>query len=1004
MNLTRYRDSLLSATLTIALVLGFAPAGLTTTLPHHHISISFDLKKNRIYGSVEVTVPEDVQAILVGKELSLTRFSIDGKSVKPKVKEGRLHLPPHSGSMQVLLEYMARYPNHERQINGNTITEEGVFLVTQWYPAADAERARFSLEAKIPAGFHAVSEADCVTVRESGQNSRVTFDFAYPAPRIHFVMAPYQVDTDHYGDIEIATYLLPEDQHLAARYLRYTKKYLQMYEEMLGPYPFRRFAIVENILPTGYGMPTFTLLGRQVLKLPFIPETSLGHEILHCWFGNSVYVDYAGGNWSEGLTTYLADHHYKELGGEGWNYRKKIIEDYQSYVHEDNEIPVARFVAGENRSQRAVGYGKTAMVFHMLRRRVGDEVFNAGLRAVIREHLFQLTSWEDLQRTFSETAGEDLSGFFTFWLEQKGLISLELKRIRAKQQADHYEVTFTTKVSNSPIPLNLPVQIRTEDGTQAKTLSLTTSEQMHVISFDSTPREIIVDPDYDLFRSLWRAERRPVLSRMLGDPTRTLVLPEENRRVYASLIQELKDRGFKTVEIEKVNHSTLGEAALLFLGPQGKFKNLFMFISEAESGFSLEIRENVFSPKRVFGLVLAANGEEVSAVAKKLHHYGKYSRLKFAQGKVVEKIIDDTARGGRVGVPSLTTGIDLESLLPLDEIIRRVEDRTVVYVGEKHTRYSDHLLQLEVIQGLSQRHPKLAIGMEMFQRRYQKAVDDYISGQIDENTFLKRTHYFTAWGFEYNLYRDILDYARANHIPVIALNQNNELVSKVAEQGLDALDENERTHLPEQMDWEDEAYQNRLRDVFDMHQTELPGVKAPRVFEYFHQAQILWDETMAESVATFLTEHSDYRMVVLAGSGHLVFGSGIPKRVYRRIGKDYAIILPDPEEPLEAGLADFIVFPSPAAAPESPQLGVLLDSSSGQFTVTGFSRESGAQEAGMQAGDVILAVDDQKVKDINDLRGYLATRQVGDTVIVKVQRGEAIVRIQVELKSRPRMQ
>jgi hypothetical protein len=105
-----------------------------------------------------------------------------------------------------------------------------------------------------------------------------------------------------------------------------------MYEDMLGPYPFRRFAVVENILPTGYGMPTFTLLGRQVLKLPFIPETSLGHEILHSWFGNSVYVDYAKGNWSEGLTSYLADHYYDALKEKGWQYRKKIIENYESYV------------------------------------------------------------------------------------------------------------------------------------------------------------------------------------------------------------------------------------------------------------------------------------------------------------------------------------------------------------------------------------------------------------------------------------------------------------------------------------------------------------------------------------------------------------------------------------------------------------------------------------------------------------------------------------------------
>jgi len=136
--------------------------------------------------------------------------------------------------------------------------------VTQWYPKADSALALFSLTAKIPRDFHAVSEAEAIAVREEGQEKLVSFDFPHPVPSINFVMAPYVVKTDKYRDVEIATYLLPEDQGLADRYLSYTKKYLKMYEEMLGPYPFRRFAIVENILPTGYGMPPF-LRKRQLV-------------------------------------------------------------------------------------------------------------------------------------------------------------------------------------------------------------------------------------------------------------------------------------------------------------------------------------------------------------------------------------------------------------------------------------------------------------------------------------------------------------------------------------------------------------------------------------------------------------------------------------------------------------------------------------------------------------------------------------------------------------------
>jgi membrane-associated protease RseP (regulator of RpoE activity) len=182
-----------------------------------------------------------------------------------------------------------------------------------------------------------------------------------------------------------------------------------------------------------------------------------------------------------------------------------------------------------------------------------------------------------------------------------------------------------------------------------------------------------------------------------------------------------------------------------------------------------------------------------------------------------------------------------------------------------------------------------------------------------------------------------------------------------------------------------------------MHQTNLADESVPQEFEYFHQAQILWDETMAESIATFLTDRPDYHMVVLAGSGHLSYGAGIPKRVYRRIGKDYAIILPDPGEPLEQGLADFIVFPSEVQAPEDAKLGIILDSSEGLLTVVGFSRESGAEKAGMEKSDVVLAVDGQKVEDFEDLRAFLATRHVGDVVRVTVRRDKATVEFNVEL-------
>ncbi len=119
--------------------------------------------------------------------------------------------------------------------------------------------------------------------------------------------------------------------------------YINRYEKEIGPFPYNHYVIVANRLPTGYSMPTFTLLGQMVLRLPFIKDTSLGHEIVHSWFGNAVEVDYSKGIGAEGLASFLADHAYREEKGEGAEDRKESITRYLSYVHKESAIPLSVF-------------------------------------------------------------------------------------------------------------------------------------------------------------------------------------------------------------------------------------------------------------------------------------------------------------------------------------------------------------------------------------------------------------------------------------------------------------------------------------------------------------------------------------------------------------------------------------------------------------------------------------------------------------------------------------
>ena len=330
-----------------------------------------------------------------------------------------------------------------------------------------------------------------------------------------------------------------------------------------------------------------------------------------------------------------------------------------------------------------------------------------------------------------------------------------------------------------------------------------------------------------------------------------------------------------------------------------------------------------------------------------------------------------------------TIAVDVSTIMSLPEVVSRISGKRIVYVGEYHDRFSNHTVQLEVIRALHRKNKKIAIGMEMFQRPFQKVLDEYIAGTIDERTMLKGTEYFKRWGFDYNLYRPILTYAREEKIPVIALNIQNEIVDKVSKGGIDSLSEEETKEIPPHMDFSNEDYKKRLLDIFQKHS----GFKEKN-FDFFYQSQILWDEFMSQSIDDFLKNRPDFQkdgqVVVIAGSGHLSFGSGIPKRTFRRDGLDYAIILNDID--IERDIADYLIYPEPEEGVTTPKMMVMLDDIQGKLTITDFPQGSISEKAGLKDGDVILSIDNVPVKTIDDVRIELLYKKKGDLLKVKVLR------------------
>lgn len=939
------------------------------------ITISINTEKRVMEGRSTITFPEYRENLIRIGSLKIKSLRYNGNSLEPVVKDGTLTIKPGKKSILTI-----EYECASEQDPSCIIDNRGISLTGNWYPALEG-LAYYSLNALVPDPLVAISEAEEIETEKTPRGNLFSFRFQHPVDAINFIAGKFSVKKETFRGIELYTYFFPEDKRLADTYLEYTKKYMELYEGIAGRYPYKRFSVVENFLPTGESLPTFTLLGQDVVRLPFIVKTSLGHEILHQWLGNLVYVNYEKGNWVEGLTTYLSDHLYEEQEGRGWQYRKQILIDYESYVLPENEFPLKDFRSRTDFASRAIGYGKVAMVFHMLRRLIGDDSFYKSIKNLVEGNRFRKVSWDDLKVIFEKESGKELNRFFDLWLNEKGFPSIEIKNTEIGPKGLQFLVSFDVTQKGKAYVFDIPASVKTDKGETTRILGMNDKKQSFEILTDGNPERLVLDENYDTFRKISIDETPPVIGKLLGDEKGILVLTDrETELTYSEIVELFKGRGYAIKKPGEVRDEDIRVSHLLILGNENPIvRRLFGKVESPSAGFLLVVKKNPFNPSKVVGIASASSKDEIDASLQKISHYGKYSMVAFKEGVNKEKLIGESQRGWNMPLRETIIGIETAKVIKLSEIIDKVSDKKIVYVGEQHDTYEHHLAQFEVIKSLFKRNPMIALGMEMFQRPSQKALDDYIEGRIDERQFLKSSEYFKRWGFDYNLYKDILRFARDERIPVIALNIRREIVDKVSKNGIDSLTEEEKKELPGSMDMTDEEYRKKLKDVFEQHEGT-----GERNFENFYQSQILWDETMAQSIDEYIKKNPNRKMVVIAGGGHLIFGSGIPKRVFRRNGLDYAIILNG--KSVEREIADFILFPESVTAVSAPKLMTILKEEDGKVRVIGFPEKSISEKAGLKKDDIIVSLDDEEIKGMDDVKIFLFYKKPGDTVRVTVLR------------------
>lgn len=956
------------------------------------VDVFFNIDEGKISGSSTIAVKEPSGLQIFTGNLVIGEVAVDGKVVKIKKNDKDTSFIVKVGS-EVKVSFEGSFP--EIKFAGGimpdgVIKKDGIFLTGRWYPSTDFITIH-KLKAKVPKKFVAISEADTIKGRTTKAGKEYEFVFPYPVSNINFAAAEYRIVRDKYKDIDVVGYFLPEDISLAKGYISQTKKYLKEYEEMLGPYPYKRFAVVENFLPTGYSMPTFTLLGKSVIRLPFITYTSLGHEIAHQWIGNSVYGDYSEGNWLEGLTSYLSDYRFDREKGKGQDYRKKAIVDYKSYVNQLNDITVKQFRGPNSKASRAVGYGKVMFIFHMLEGHIGEEKFSSALRSLVEEKKFKEVSWSDLESIFSEKSEEDLSWFFDQWLNRKGLAHVNASNHKLHYVEGKPQVSFDLAQVGPEYILNVPIEIVMEKGVFKKVVQLNDRRASYEFTLDSTPVKLIIDKDYDIMRQVSTREMPVTISRLFGDPVKILVVPPGKDNLYNGLVSSLEARGFKVKEEKDVTDSDLRGSSFVVLGVEGRvMKRLFGNYKKSHSeelskpGFSFSVMKNPLNRGKVMAVAYGTSDDGIRAASRKVSRYGKYKYLRFEKGRAKEKVEDKTVRGLEAELSKELFGYSKKGKVSFDEIINEVKSKRVVYVGEMHDKFSDHRLQLDVIRKLNEKGIKVAIGMEMFQGPSQKALDKFIANKISEREFLRESEFFTRWNMDYVLYSEIITYAKEHNIPIIALNIDKDIFKKVGESGFDSLTDEEKASIPDEMDMSDMEYKDRLGKIYSAHSGHNGAG-----FERFYQSQVLWDEVMAHGVSDYLKKNKKHMMVVVAGSGHISYKSGIMNRVTRISGLSQASIVSTESgtsELLNEEYNDYVVFTYPIATPKTPKLMAYIKDNDKGVEVADFTPHSVSFRAGIKKGDIITSLDEDVITTLSDLKISLHFRKKGDIVNVGIIR------------------
>jgi aminopeptidase N len=504
----------------------------------------------------------------------------------------------------------------------------------------------------------------------------------------------------------------------------------------------------------------------------------------------------------------------KKLNNTDLENRKIVLNQYETYVNAHNEFPIRAFTHRYNKPSSMIGYSKLAFVFHMLEKKLGEENFNTLIKKFYNEYKFKEANLKEVAQFFNKNTKDDLDEFFAQWLYKKGKINFKIENIKNYYDKDGFWLSFDLKQDEKNFfKFDLPIDIKTYDKKLSKNVLVTKANQNIKLNFQSEVLEFTLDKNYDLFRNLSKKEKFVSISKLLVEKSLIGVINKKDIKKYEKLKKVFPK--LKLLTTKEIKFKEMQDNSLIFFDFSNELlKQFYPTINIDKRNSYLAVKPHIYNDNKVMSILNL--GEYKSRYLMMLKHFSKYSEILLSKDET-KKILDKTVNGIKIKVSKIPAITKVEKRDEIKDIYTQLDDKKIIYLGESHTNFEHHLNQLRVIKSLHKNGKKIAIGMEMFQKPFQKDLDEYIAGKTSLDEFLKNTEYYKRWVYDYSFYKPIIDYAKENKIPLISLNIDREINKQVSKKSILSLNKEQKEIAPKEIDQSNIEYKNSLEKIFQGH-------------------------------------------------------------------------------------------------------------------------------------------------------------------------------------------